>query len=453
MGEELRRELKECQDEVPKMEELGKKIDDILAKKLATGDVLKKLEQQRTQLSKDIENYKHMSEEADDLRKSWDKDETKMNLINQDRRFTESANVFELTINDLKNQPEKSIAPAKAVDDRIKFTRYDAGGGQIVDLPILFEFGLLNKHAMGGWEDTRKPGDNDDFFSFTFRWDEENYEPHNVMEELRIKAASIVVLWDEDTHTIVNFDVEPGFEHQWGYGRQRFLKQSTLSENSNTVKAQAIIKEWTEQHEYELGKYAIELLKQSKSSRADTIRHVNFIVDQANQESEWSTEKATLEKQKAELENQLKILEQNKAELLSKRQSLEEEIARLKIELANKTTEVETQKAEVQRLQQELNDAQTQIQEGGTQQTTDGSGDGEDNGDTGSNQVARDPNLSIISDLKEQVEAKDSEIEDLKKQIEELTNKVADFDKLKEELEKLKEENEKLKGDVQAKQD
>merc|ERR1712176_1486988 len=451
MGEELRRELKECQDEVPKMEELGKKIDDILAKKLATGDVLKKLEQQRTQLSKDIENYKHMLEEADDLRKSWDKDETKMNLINQDRRFTESANVFELTINDLKNQPEKSIAPAKAVDDRIKFTRYDAGGGQIVDLPILFEFGLLNKHAMGGWEDTRKPGDNDDFFSFTFRWDEENYEPHNVMEELRIKATSIVVLWDEETHTIVNFDVEPGFEHQWGYGRQRFLKQSTLSANSNTVRAQAIIKEWSEQHEYELGKYAIELLKQSKSSRADTIRHVNFIVDQANEESKLSA--ATLEKQKAELENQLKISEQNKAELLSKRQSLEEEIARLKIELANKTTEVDTQKAEVQRLQQELNDAQTQIQEGGTQQTTDGSGDGEDNGDTGSNQVARDPNLSIISDLKEQVEAKDSEIEDLKKQIEELTNKVADFDKLKEELEKLKEENEKLKGDVQAKQD
>jgi len=270
------------------------------------------------------------------------------------------------------------------------------------------------------------------------------------MEELRIKATSIVVLWDEETHTIVNFDVEPGFEHQWGYGRQRFLKQSTLSENSNTVKAQAIIKEWTEQHEYELGKYAIELLKQSKSSRADTIRHVNFIVDQANQESEWSTEKAALERQKSELENQLKILEQNKSELLAKRQSLEEEIARLKIELANKTDEVETQKAEVQRLTQELEDAQTQIVDNSTQKLT--GGDSGDNGDTGSNQVQRDPNLGIIADLKDQLETKNTEIEDLKKQIADLTEKLAEADKLKEEIEKLKEENKTLSEDVQNKQ-
>ena len=61
-----------------------------------------------------------------------------------------------------------------------------------------------------------------------YQWDEENYDDRDVLDELRIKATSIVILYDEVTSTIVNFDVEPGFEHQWGYGRQRFLLQSTL---------------------------------------------------------------------------------------------------------------------------------------------------------------------------------------------------------------------------------
>jgi len=72
--EELKRELQECKDEVPKMEELRSKISNILSKKMATGDVLERLKEQGIQLDKDIENYKHMLEEADDLRKSWEKD-------------------------------------------------------------------------------------------------------------------------------------------------------------------------------------------------------------------------------------------------------------------------------------------------------------------------------------------------------------------------------------------
>lgn len=42
------------------------------------------------------------------------------------------------------------------------------GGGEIKDLPIVFEFGLLKKHNMGGWEQNSEQSD-DDHFSFTFR--------------------------------------------------------------------------------------------------------------------------------------------------------------------------------------------------------------------------------------------------------------------------------------------
>ena len=52
------------------------------------------------------------------------------------------------------------------------------------------------------------------------------------MDEIRIKATSIVILYDDRTSRIVSFDVEPGFEHQWGYGRQRFMAKKTLSGES-----------------------------------------------------------------------------------------------------------------------------------------------------------------------------------------------------------------------------
>ena len=39
-------------------------------------------------------------------------------------------------------------------------------GGEISNLPIVFDFGLLKQHKMGGWE----TGDNEDeYFSFTFK--------------------------------------------------------------------------------------------------------------------------------------------------------------------------------------------------------------------------------------------------------------------------------------------
>ena len=49
------------------------------------------------------------------------------------------------------------------------------------------------------------------------------------LDGLKIKATSIVILFDDTTNKIVSFDVEPGFEHQWGYGRQRFMAKKTLS--------------------------------------------------------------------------------------------------------------------------------------------------------------------------------------------------------------------------------
>lgn len=52
------------------------------------------------------------------------------------------------------------------------------------------------------------------------------------LDNIRIKATSIVILYDDRTSRIVSFDVEPGFEHQWGYGRQRFMAKKTLSGES-----------------------------------------------------------------------------------------------------------------------------------------------------------------------------------------------------------------------------
>ena len=45
--------------------------------------------------------------------------------INQNRRFDEGANTFQLPIRDLKEMQEKAVAPAKMKEDRVKFTRYD----------------------------------------------------------------------------------------------------------------------------------------------------------------------------------------------------------------------------------------------------------------------------------------------------------------------------------------
>merc|ERR1712130_234967 len=431
----------------------------------------------------DIENYKHMLEEADDLRKSWEKDETKMANINQNRRFNEAANMFELPIDDLVNMNEKQIASAKPVNDRVKFTRYDAGGGEIKDLPIVFEFGLLNKHNMGGWEQAGEDEVKDDNFSFTFRWDEENYDDRDVMDELRIKATSIVVLIDDETSTIVNFDVEPGFEHQWGYGRQRFLKQSTLRANSNKVRAQAIIKEWSEQHEYELGKYAIDLLRQSKANRAQISRHVNFIVDQAQQSTEWSTEKMTMEQEITRLKSEITVITLSRDEIKTEVTTKEATIEELRVQLAEKTTEVETQKTFISSLEVELQEARLNqvVQE---QQSSGAVPDYGDGGDTGSAQVGRNPKaviaklegelaekseenaklLSEIEELKRQLAEKEAEVEELKKKAEEALETIkqlnddknvlqANINKLAELVKNQGKENEDLKAELEHKKE
>ena len=46
------------------------------------------LVERRDQLAKDIENYRHMLEEATDLKKSWNKAEGELDEINPQRNFT-----------------------------------------------------------------------------------------------------------------------------------------------------------------------------------------------------------------------------------------------------------------------------------------------------------------------------------------------------------------------------
>ena len=50
------------------------------------------------------------------------------------------------------------------------------------------------------------------------------------------------------------------------------------SENSKKVRAQAIIKDWSEQHEYELAKYTIEILMSFKASRREIYSFLRMYV-------------------------------------------------------------------------------------------------------------------------------------------------------------------------------
>ena len=76
---------------------------------------------------------------------------------------------------------------------------------------------------------------------FYLQWQDELYIDENKatdpdieskLDNTKIKATSIVILYDDRTSRIVSFDVEPGFEHQWGYGRHRFMAKKTLSGES-----------------------------------------------------------------------------------------------------------------------------------------------------------------------------------------------------------------------------
>ena len=67
------------------------------------------------------------------------------------------------------------------------------------------------------------------------QWEDEQFikenadKPPTFLDDLKIKATSVVVLYDDRTNHIISFDVEPGFELQWGYGRQRFMAKDKLS--------------------------------------------------------------------------------------------------------------------------------------------------------------------------------------------------------------------------------
>ncbi len=66
------------------------------------------------------------------------------------------------------------------------------------------------------------------------------------------------------------------------------------SENSQAVFAKAILKDWSEQHEYELGKLTISLLKDSKNQRSDTLELVKLITQMAEKEQIWQEQKVTV---------------------------------------------------------------------------------------------------------------------------------------------------------------
>merc|ERR1712048_697430 len=142
--------------------------------------------------------------------------------------------------------------------------------------------------------------------------------------------------YDDRTNRIVSFDVEPGFDHQWGYGRQRFMASSKLSEKCKVARYRAIIKKHSDQHEYELGKYTIELLRQAKNQSIEVKDLVTFIAEQTEEEVKQvqmlNNMKAELEKLKLETNSQqVKIseLERQIAELEALKKTQEKKIESL----------------------------------------------------------------------------------------------------------------------------
>jgi len=74
--QQLRNDLEECKAEVGKMEEIVRNINTAISKAESLkieNETVSHLREQKAQLVKDIDNYKHMLQEAEDLKKSWDK--------------------------------------------------------------------------------------------------------------------------------------------------------------------------------------------------------------------------------------------------------------------------------------------------------------------------------------------------------------------------------------------
>jgi len=435
--EKLKTDLQQCEAELDEMKKMHQELLDLIGKAEAinlgetdgksTKDMLV---ERREQLAKDIENYQHMLEEANDLKKSWERSESEMKNIVPSKNFTDNANAFDGTIDVSLNSVDKANVPPKDKGGRVPFENLGTEGGPVNELPIEFDFGLLKQHKMGGWE---VAAEEEEFFSFTFKWQDEMYIDENKdaipdieskLDNIRIKATSIVILYDDRTSRIVSFDVEPGFEHQWGYGRQRFMAKKTLSEKCDTARFRAIIKQWSDQHEYELGKYTVELLRQVKNQSVETKELVQFITQQSAAEIKQVQEKTELEKKVAAL--------------TAERDSLQTQLDQLKADIAKLEAEIEAQKLKEAELAKDLAKAQEQAA------ANKGAG-----GDTDSTQVDRQINWQKkIDDLNAKLAAEQKAREDKEKELEDVNKKAedaletikqlaADRDQLKEKIDEL----------------
>merc|ERR1712151_566571 len=437
MGEKLKSDLQQCEDELVVMKQMHGELRDLIVS--AEGISLKEtdgkstrdmLVERREQLEKDIENYQHMLEEANDLKKSWERSESEMKNIVPSKNFTDNANAFDGTIDVSLNSVDKANVPAKDKGSRVPFDNLGTDGGPVKELPIEFDFGLLKQHKMGGWE---VAAEEEEFFSFTFKWQDELYIDENKdsnpdveseLDNIRIKSNFDVILYDDRTSRIVSFDVEPGFEHQWGYGRQRFMAKKTLSEKCDTARFRAIIKQWSDQHEYELGKYTVELLRQVKNQSVETKELVQFITQQSAAEIKQVQEKT-------ELENKV-------ASLTAQRDALQTQLDTLSAEITKLKADIEAQKLLEEELRKDLAKEQEKSAAKG------GAG-----GDTDSTQVDRQINWQKkIDDLKAQLEeetkareAKEKELEEVEKKAEDALETIkqlaADRDQLKEKIDEL----------------
>merc|ERR1712019_182447 len=180
---------------------------------------------------------------------------------------------------------------------------------------------------MGKWEDEQFVNENPQL-------------PPTYLDDLKIKATSVVVLYDDRTNRIVSFDVEPGFDHQWGYGRQRFMAKDKLSKKCEVARYRAIIKKHSDQHEYELGKYTMELLRQAKNQSVEVKDLVVFIAQQTEEEVKQTQE---ITKLKAELE----VLKQTTT-------TKEEEITKLKLGISTLQVTKTEQEAKIAELNEQL---------------------------------------------------------------------------------------------------
>lgn len=79
------------------------------------------LTERRDQLIRDIDNYEHMLEEANDLKKAWDKSDSDMVGIRQDDNFQDMASIFESTVDVSSDSTEANHSTFKAINDRVTF--------------------------------------------------------------------------------------------------------------------------------------------------------------------------------------------------------------------------------------------------------------------------------------------------------------------------------------------